>query len=332
VRCRSYGFVLFVAAALAAAGVSACSSSSVGTQGNGSGPELSTVNVDTLDIADAAPLILAQKEGFFKQQGLNVKITYVASTPLVVPGLLAHTVDFTLENYPGAFGEEAANPALGLRIIADDDQAAPDTNDIMVPKNSPITSLTGLKGKKIAFPALGVNVGALALDEQLRGYGIGPNSYTGAAIAFTAMLAPLARGEVDAAYATQPFATIMEAKIGARPLIDLMSGPMSDFPLTGWGTTAWFIQHYPKTVAAFQRAIEKGQQLAASDPALVRQTLPKFIPSLSPQIANVMPLDTFNTTLSLTRLQRVADVMEQFGFLPKSFDVKPMMVPLPSGT
>jgi NitT/TauT family transport system substrate-binding protein len=62
----------------------------------------------------------------------------------------------------------------------------------------------------------------------------------------------------------------------------------------------------------------------------VRKLLPSYIKGLTPPIANVMALGTFNTTLSLTRMERVADVMEQYNVLPSGFDVKSMYYPLPS--
>ena len=80
------------------------------------------------------------------------------------------------------------------------------------------------------------------------------------------------------------------------------------------------------------KKITKAQEMAASDPALVREEEPKWIPTLSPKIANVMAQGTYDTTVSLTRLQRVADVMEDYGFLPKSFNSQlPAMIALPAG-
>ena len=58
--------------------------------------------------------------------------------------------------------------------------------------------------------------------------------------------------------------------------------------------------------------------MAASDPALVRTEEPIWIKTLKPAIANVMAQGTYDSTVSLTTLQRVADVMENYGFLPKS--------------
>jgi NitT/TauT family transport system substrate-binding protein len=94
---------LFLASALVAAVVSACSSSST-TPANSQdasttqGPELTHITVAGLSIPDAAPLYIAQKDGFFKQQGLTVTIDTIPASSNTTPGLLSHTLDFTSEN------------------------------------------------------------------------------------------------------------------------------------------------------------------------------------------------------------------------------------------
>ena len=87
----------------------------------------------------------------------------------------------------------------------------------------------------------------------------------------------------------------------------------------------------PRTVAAFQRAMTKAVRLAAANTPLVRQELPKFITTMKPQIASVITLPAFNSTLTLARMQRVADVMIRLGALPANFDVKAMFYPPPTG-
>jgi hypothetical protein len=52
---------------------------------------------------------------------------------------------------------------------------------------------------------------------------------------------------------------------------------------------------------------------------------------MKPQIANVITLPTYNTTLTLARMQRVASVIEGLGHLPGTFDVKSMFYP-PAGS
>jgi NitT/TauT family transport system substrate-binding protein len=324
-------FLVFLAAGVTATGVAACSSSSSATT-TGQGPEKTTITVDTLDSADTAPLWIAIKDGFFKRQGLTVKINYGQGTTVAFPGQAAHTVDFALQNYVSMYSEMAENPSLGLRIVAADEQSAPNTNDIMVPKNSSIKTPADLRGKAVGFPSPGVSAANLALDEQLKGYGITAQNYTADPIGFPAMTQDLASGAVAATFAIPPLITIMETSIGAHALLDVMTGPMANFPVTGWTSTAWEEQHYPRTVAAFQRAIEEGQQAAAANPTLVRQTLPENIKTMTPQLANIIALQTYMTTTSETAMQRVATVMEQFNDLPATFKVPPLIIPFPTAS
>ena len=330
------GSSLFAAMVLAVAGVTACSSNSsttnaaAGSGSNAQGPELTHVTVAGLEIPDAAPLYLAQKDGFFKQQGLTVTIQTIPASSNTTPALLSHTLDFTTENYVGMYLQEQQTPALGLKVIADDLQAAPNVFGIMVPKASKVTSPAELAGKSIALAGLGNSIGTLAVAMMLRAYHVKDTDYTQVAVPFPNQPEALAKGEVQAAFSTEPFITVMELT-GAKMLVDTMTGAMQDFPISCWATTGYMLQHYPRTVAAFQRAIVKAQELAASDPQAVRQILPTYITGLKPQIANVMTLGTFNTTLSVTRLERVANVMEQLGWLPDSFPAASMLVPLPTG-
>lgn len=323
---------MFLAAGVTAVGLAACSSSSPGTPAaaSGQGPEKTTITVDTLDAADSAPLWIAIKNGYFKQQGLTVKINYVQGQALAIPGQAAHTVDFANQNYSTLFTAMVKTPGLGLRIVAEDEVSGTNTETIMVPKNSSIKTPADLKGKTVGFPSPGITIGNLALNEQLKGYGLTEKDYKSDAVGFPAMSQDLKSGVIDATFAVPPFITAMETSIGAHQLMDLMTGPMAKFPVVGWTTTAWEEQHYPRTVAAFQRAIQKGQQTAATNPTLVRQILPPNMKTLSPKVANIMGLQTYVPTLSETSMQRVATIMEQFKILPANFQVHPLIIPLPA--
>ena len=61
-------------------------------------------------------------------------------------------------------------PNLNLRIVADNSQTSPGLYVLLVPKDSPLTSIAQLKGKKVGFPAPGFNFGSMAArhpDEAL---------------------------------------------------------------------------------------------------------------------------------------------------------------------
>lgn len=314
--------------------LAACSSGSSGsgTPTASGGPELKNITVGILTASDDVTVQIAQDEGFFKQQGLNVKTVVMKSTNDSTTGLLSHTQDFTTENYVGMFEQELHVPGLNLRIVADNAQAAPNLYVLMVGKSSKITSLAQLKNKKVAFPAKGFNYGSMTADILMQPYHMSSSDFTTVALPFPAAPQAIASGAVDAAFTTEPFITIMESTMGARILQDMLTGPLAGFPVSCWATTASFVQKYPKTVAAFQRAMVKAVRLAASNSQLVRQELPKLITTMKPQIANVITLPIFNTTLTLARLERVADVMERLGALPKGFNVQAMYYPPPAGS
>lgn len=332
-RLRRLSVVLAVAG-LAAAGIAGCSSSSSTSSASttaGQGPELSTITVETLVSDGAAPLWIAQQDGYFKQQGLNVKIVDAQGASSEFPDLQAHTVQFVEGNYVTLLQAMSKNPSAGLRVVADNVRPGANTNDLMVAGNSKITSVAQLKGKSVAFPSAGLASADISLDQQLKGYGISPSAYTVVPMSFANMAAALKNGAIAAAFAVQPYITEMETKDGDHELLDLMAGANVTLPLEGWMTNTYFVQHDPRTVAAFQRAIVQAQAVAAANPTLVRNLMIQHIKTLSPKIANVMALRTFNSTITATELDRVVVGMQQLGALPKQFNYAQLLVPLPSG-
>ena len=333
---RLYKRPLILAIAALALGLSACSSgssasSAAGGTGTGSAssgqPEQRNITVGVLKSADAVTLQIAQDKGFFKQQGLNVKVVPETTTNDGTQGLLSHTMDFTTENYVGMFSQEKAVKGLNLKIVADDGQSSPNLWVLLVAKDSNLTSLSQLKGKKVGFPAKGFNFGSMAADILMAPYHLSSKDFTTVVLPFPATQQALAKHTVDAIFTTEPFITVSEAATGDRVLEDMLSGPLAGFPTSCWGTTASYVQQNPKTVAAFQRAMTAASQVAATNTAYVRSELPKFIKTMKPAIANVITLPTYNTTLTLARMERVANVLIRLNQLPKNFDVKSMYYP-----
>ena len=332
---RLYKRPLILAIAALAFGLSACSSSgssaSSAASGTGSAasgtPEQQNITVGVLPSADSVTVQIAQDKGFFKQQGLNVKVVPETTTNAGTQGLLSHTMAFTTENYVGMFAQQQAVKGLNLKIVADDGQSSPNLWVMLVPKDSKLTSLAQLKGKKVGFPAPGFNFGSMAADILMAPYHMSSKDFTTVVEPFSSAQQALATHQVDAIFTTEPFITVSESAAGDRVLQDMLSGPLAGFPTSCWGTTASYVQQNPKTVAAFQRAMTEASQVAATNTAYVRSELPKFIKTMKPAIANVITLPTYNTTLTLARMERVANVLIRLNQLPKNFDVKSMYYP-----
>jgi NitT/TauT family transport system substrate-binding protein len=312
-----------LAAAAAALLASGCGGSGSSTSANPNGLEKAELNVAVLPIPDVAPVYIAIQRGFFKAEGLTVKPQIVQSSINGMEGIQAGTMDVSLMNYITLFASEEKNPGQ-FKLVADGFQAVPNTFNIMVNGDSAIQSPQDLKGKTISIASLN-SISTLAVETTLKANGLDAkrDGVKFVEMKFPDMPAALKTKQIDAAWLGEPFISALQ-KGGARRVADTMTGPMADFPIAGWGFGAEFAAKNPKTIAAFQRALGKAQQLAATDRKVVEQILPTYT-KIDAATASVITLGIFPTTLSDTRLQRVADLMLEFGYLTKRPDAKALI-------
>ncbi|MEU4536770.1 ABC transporter substrate-binding protein [Streptosporangium sp. NPDC023825] len=321
-KLASRAVIAGVAAALA---LSACGSSETPagptTAANAGGLEKATIKMGALPIPDSAALYIAKKRGFFKDEGLTVEIEPVAGGAQAQLGLMGGTFDATQTNYVSAF--LAVSRGQKMKIISDLYQAAPNSFNLMVPKDSGIKTPANLKGKKIAVNSK-QNIGTLAVTTVLKTHGLTEKDVEFVEFSFPEMGAQLANKTVDAAWMTEPALTAAQKKIGAQKLADTMVDSTADFPIAGVAVTEKFATENPKTVAAFQRAIAKAQQIAATDRKAVEEILPDYT-QIDAATAAVITLGAFPTSLDETRLQRVADLMLEQGYLTSPIEAKTIL-------
>ena len=95
-------------------------------------------------------------------------------------------------------------------------------------------------------------------------------------------------------------------------------------------TKAWAAQN-PHTLQRFLAALSAGQEIADTDRAAVEKAFEDLKGAQNGQvpsdIAAVMALDTYPIGIDATRLQRVANVMYQFGLLSSQYNVSNMLLP-----
>ncbi|MEU4833547.1 ABC transporter substrate-binding protein [Streptosporangium sp. NPDC023615] len=308
-----------VAGVAAALALSACGGpgerggTAVASAGSAGGPERTAITIGALPIPDAASLYIAEQRGYFEEEGLDVTVKTVVGGAQAQQALLAGTLDATQTNYVSTF--LAVSAGEKLKIVADLYQATPNSFNIMVARDSPIRDLAGLKGRKIAVNSRR-NVGTLAVTSLLTAHGLKEDDVTFVQCPFPDMQDKLARGAVDAAWMAEPHLTMAQKGIGAQKLADTMVGSTADLPIAGVAVTGRFAEENPRTVAAFQRAMHRAQRVAASDRGAVEEILPTYI-GIDAATAAVVTLGAFPTRLGETRLQRVADLMVEHGYLKR---------------
>jgi NitT/TauT family transport system substrate-binding protein len=290
----------------------------------GNGLEKKTVIVAALPLVDTAGLHIAVQQKFFQAEGLRVQIKPVAQSIQALPALKTGQVDVIAGGNYVTFLQAQAQGTLNLRILAAGAAAAPRFMGVLTMPNSPIKQAKDLEGKTVAVNILN-NIQSLSLNAILKTEGVDPAKVKYRAIPFPQMGAALQKGQVDAVHAAEPFGTDMKRKLGARMVVDGGSGAaVSDLPVSGYLSTQRFTDKYPKTAAAFQRAIQKAQQLATSDRKQVDQVLPAYA-HLDAATASALNLPAFPPSIDPVRLQHLADLMLQDGLLKQKIDVRSLV-------
>ena len=328
-RLRTVLSVSSVAVCLAAlAGCSALggSTSQSPDQGSGSAVEHANLKVGVLPIVDCAAIQRAQAAGYFKAEGLNVQLVPVQSGAIALPQVISGDLDLTWTNWTSVI-LAVQKKVADLRVLNASYQAAPNAFLIMARPESNIRTAQDMVGKKFAVNGFG-SITDLIGRSALQTNGVDPKSVQFVEVPFADMPAALQNHQVDAALLLEPFLT-QAATAGAVTVLDAASGPTSEIPIAGVAATAKFATENPKTLAAFQRAVGKAQADMA-DRSIVEQTLPTYT-KITPATAPLLKLGSWPPTIDPTRLQRVADLMLQFGFLKQPFDVKPMLAATPTG-
>ena len=289
-----------------------------GSAASSSGLEKPDITVAALPAADLAGLYVAQDEGFFAQQGLHVKIVKIASSAAVIADQLKGEVDITAGSYVAYIAAEAAGSKF--RILAEASALRPDTRVLVVPASSPIKTLDDLAGRKIGLNGTN-SIGTLLISALLAEHGISPAKVTFVTDTkgFPAMPAELDAGAWGAAFLAEPYATVAGEEYGERELADLDQGATLNFPIDGYLATAAWTEKYPKTAAAFVRAIEEGQALADSDRAVVENAMAES-DNLPHRVTAVMALPDFPVgPVDETRIERTAEAMLEFGLLGRQY-------------
>ena len=320
---------LFGATLLLASGCSLLNGSSNSSSNTtSSGPlEHPNLTVGILAVADSVPLEVALQKGYFKQEGLNVKVKIVVSGTQAVPEVNAGTIDIGQSNWATLFTAQASK-ANDYKIVGDASAGQSGTMELTTYPGSPIHTMQDLPGHTISTNAFS-DVPFLALKAILQANSVDVNKIKIVVVHHPDTQAALTNHTVDASIQLEPFETLTAKAIGARPVIDLFGpGPAQNLPIAGYFSTAKFAQANPKTVAAFARALEHGAQDAASNRALVEQTIPTFT-KIDKQTAALLKLPLYPTSLDARRLQRVADLMQTYNLLQSHLDVSSMVIATP---
>lgn len=290
------------------------------SEGNGQ-VETAKLQVGTMPIVGAAPLGLAHKKGWFKENSLDVTTKLVKSGADALPTLVGGDLHVTFSNYVSFIKAKAEG--IDVRIIAEGSRSAPENFAIVTRKDTDIHEPKDLRGKRIGVNAL-KNIATLTTSSVLRSHGVRSDEVEYIEFPFPDMAATLDRGDIDAAFLPEPFLTQAKIGSGVRTILDPCSGATENLPIDGYGVTGEFADKNPKTIQAFQKSLLKAQE-ACSDQAVLQPQLVETT-KVDEKTAALVSRSVYPISLNEVGLQRVADLMLEFNAIGKKVDVAEMVV------
>ena len=237
--------------------------------------QLTTVTVDTLPIANALPLDLGIKKGFFEQQGIEVKKQTLQSGNDVVLALANGNGELGYLGYVPMF--IARTQGIPLTLVSASEvegtNEADNWQNILVKGSSSIRTPADLAGKTIAVNAL-KGVGEVMIKAALKKDGVNPDSIHLLALPFPTMRTALANGQVDAIWTPEPFLSQALNLDGAR--IVMAPGPVLGryWPIGGYVSLGDWAKKNPGLATKFRTAINQSLSYAQSHPQEIRDLLP----------------------------------------------------------
>lgn len=303
---------------LAAALTAACGDSSPDTGGGSAGLEKPKIKVAMLSLVTNAPYYIAVKEKLFEAEGLTVETQPVQSSPQAYPALKNGGVDLVFANDASMLlGHDKGD--LPINLIAEGTTLTPKFMAVLVMPDSPVTSIKDLAGHSVSVHVLN-NIQAITLNAIAQANGVDPAQIKYRQVVFPQMAATMQKGDLDAIHVNEPFLTDAVTKLGARMVVDGGAAPVTDLPMDGYFALDGWAKQNPKTAAAFQRALQKAQGIAAADRTKVEEILPTYIRNADPAISKKLTMPGFPTAISPERVQRLVDLMKEQGKLTNRID------------
>ena len=246
-----------------------------GSASSSSDRTLATINLRTLNIANALPLDLGVQKGFFAQHGIEIQKKVLQSGNDVVLSLANGDGDIGYLGYVPAMIGRVQGIKFQMISASEVEGTSVDDNwqNIMVKGSSSIRTPQDLAGKTIAVNAL-KGVGEVMIKAALKKVGVDPNSPKLLAVGFGAMHSALNNGQIDAFWAPEPFVSQGLNIDGDR--IVMAPGPVLGkfWPIGGYGALDGWVKKNPQLAKQFHDAISQSLAYAQAHPDEIRALLP----------------------------------------------------------
>ena len=265
---------------------------------------------------------VAQEQGFFAENGLNVELTPATNISEIIP-TLGQQVDISL----GTATDLIRASDSGLDVV----QILGNTIDteenpfvrLIVPADSGIESVADLAGRRVSSPTLS-GVIHVATQYWAQQEGIDPNSIEGVQVPPPATVEQFNAGQVDAAEALEPFASALVG-MGNVSIGDPFAAIGLPLATNFWVANGEWAANNPDAVAGFAASLEQAQAFVVSNEEDARAILQGYTGMPDPVAAGVS-LPTFDLDIRTDDLARWVDVLISLNQFEGEIDVNDLVL------
>jgi len=293
--------------------------------------EKKTLKVSIIPIQDVAPLFAAIKEGYFRQQGLEIDTAPTAGGAFGIPGLVAGAYDIAFTNVVSTV--QARAQGLPVKIIAPasavgDGAGGPGGAGILVRKGEGIKTGADLAGKSLAVNTQ-KNIIWLYARAWVQKAGGDPNKVTYREVPFPQMIDALRGKRVDAVFAVDPFLTIAAPDPGLEFIGSPYTEVQPNLSVAQYVVTEDFLAKNPETVKRFNAALQQGIAWVSKNLGTkeLHELLSGYTKIPVPLLAKMSPLVDPPRKVDADSIRKTLALMKQHDLLTGDVAVETLLAP-----
>ncbi|MGE0797506.1 MAG: ABC transporter substrate-binding protein [Lautropia sp.] len=309
--------------------LSIAASGALGLPGVGRAADLTKVRVNIIPLADLAPFYAAMKQGYFKEEGLDIDTTPSTGGAVGIPGLVGGSFDIAYGNVVTTL--LAASQGLDVVVISPAAGGYGRASGMVARTADKIRSGADLEGKTVAVNTRNNNIWLFA-RAWVRKTGGNPDKVTFKEVPFPQMADALKNRQIDAAFHVDPFLTVLREQ---PDVYEVVGNPYNDVQpgvqIGQYIATRAFVQKNPDVVRRFLAGLRKGN--AWYDARLSSPELAELIAGytrLSPEVTAKLKKGETYKRIEVEEMRTTMQIMREQGLLKKDVDVEALVARLPN--
>jgi NitT/TauT family transport system substrate-binding protein len=306
-----FGFVVVIAWALMAVPVRSA--------------EATEITVGYTALADYVPLFVANDEGIFKKNGLDVRLQLVSNSAMIPPALLANSLQIAGLALPVFL--QAVAGGLDLRLIAGNAVTPKEmpNGSVMARSGSGIRVAADLPGKKVGISGRG-SFYQILLVKWLEDRGVDSRKVEFVEIPFLKMGDLLKTGQVDAVAVGEPFVSRIRSSGAGFEMAPFLAEFGVDIPRGGFAVEEKWGRENAATIAAMRASLHEAIAVLDRNPALIEIYVAKYL-KVAPDVLKSAPLNRLDDSITPEMLDFWQVLMLHQGMMTTQLDAALYIIP-----